>query len=712
MRRLFIASLVLVGLVGLTGGGALAQAPTPAPAAPGAGADAKPGKKVCTIDDPRLVELSGLAAVDDGYVVVNDSSDLDERKRVFYLDEDCDVADAIRFGSEPRDPEDLALSPDRRTLWIADTGDLEGERETVALWRMPADGSEQPELFRMRYPDGAKDAEALLVGADGLPVLVTKGAQALVYKPATEPGRGTTELRKVGEVTLPRTDTTNPLGPAGRLAVTGGAVAPDGARATLRTYADAFEWDVADGDVAAAITAGTPRVTPLPDEPWGESISYSLDGQTFLTVSETAQQEGLKPVILRYTPAVAAAADGAGDGDGDAAGATGKDSRSLLEKVDLNDVTMLVGGVGVFGVLLVGIGMGGIVRSRRRRRSPLLDDDDHVGPPDDRDPVPVPVGARAESDEFTEVLARVSDEPRYGQPGSDTGSPGSGGGTGGSPGSGGAGGSAAVAAAPVGSGSGQPSTGTGAARSNASRSNASRTGAAGGVEADRGAARSGSVYGKPPAGVQPGGPDDDPDEPRTGTTYGSVRSGDGPEPGDARPAGRGATPGTAARGATPGTAGTAGGEGTSDTTGLSGSGGTSGTASLSTSIGAIYGSPPPLPAPPPHRLPVGEAVYGGNRMGTDLNGFPPAFGMPDASGQYRSGEIFGPTGPPSVTGDGFPATPYPPADGAPRGVYQSGGGLPAAGLADPTAPPAPATTSPTAEQPGRGDGGYPPATRA
>ena len=77
--------------------------------------------------------------------------------------------------------------------------------------------------------------------------------------------------------------------------ITGAASAPDGRRVVLRSYADAFEYDVPDGDVVRALTTGTPRITPLPDEPQGESITYSRDGRSLLTVSEAAGQPSGTP---------------------------------------------------------------------------------------------------------------------------------------------------------------------------------------------------------------------------------------------------------------------------------------------------------------------------------------------------------------------------------------------------------------------------------
>ncbi|GAA2513390.1 hypothetical protein GCM10010201_06300 [Pilimelia columellifera subsp. columellifera] len=332
-----------------------------APAVAGAGlaAVAEAGTKLCAINDERTVELSGLVATASGYVAVNDGSDLEERKRVFLLDRKCKVIDAVPFASEPRDPEDLALSPDGKTLWIADTGDNTADRDRVALWRMPVTGGKRPEIFRLRYPDGARDAEALLIAKDGTPHLITKGAKALIYRAAGPLVKGQeTPLVQVGQLDLPRTNTSNPLGMIGRITVTGAASAPDGNRVALRSYADAFEFDVPDGDLVKALTTGRPRVTPLPDEPWGEAISYSPDGARFVTVSETAQSPGVDPVLRAYDQAtVLATAPPAAKPAGD--------ERSILSTLSLSDLTTLVSAVGGVGLVLVALGVVGIVRSRR-----------------------------------------------------------------------------------------------------------------------------------------------------------------------------------------------------------------------------------------------------------------------------------------------------------------------------------------------------------
>ncbi|MFI5843277.1 hypothetical protein ACIA8K_26555 [Catenuloplanes sp. NPDC051500] len=259
------------------------------------GGFAAPGPEpVCTVGDGRLAELSGLAATADGYVTVNDGADDPAARRIFFLDAACDVARAVAYPSEPRDTEDLALAPDG-TVWVGDIGDNDSVRETVGLWRL-APGAKQPELRRHTYPDGAHNAEALLLDGDGTPIIVTKDPiRAGLYVADGD------VLRKAGSFRIPDTSTANPFGFAGRLVVTGGAVSPDGTRVVLRTYADAFEFPVVDGDVVKAVTEGTPERIPLPNEPQGEAITYSPDGKALLTVSEGDDQP-----ILRYASVVPA----------------------------------------------------------------------------------------------------------------------------------------------------------------------------------------------------------------------------------------------------------------------------------------------------------------------------------------------------------------------------------------------------------------------
>ncbi|MEU1680251.1 hypothetical protein ABZ422_14300 [Micromonospora zamorensis] len=392
MRRVVSSVTVALGLLGATVALAGVAAAAPAPVSSGLSA-AAPGQKRCTIVDERLRELSGLVATKSGYIVINDGTEVPARKRVFFLDSKCKISkEPVRYsGQGPFDTEDLALSKDGSTLWIADIGDNADSKERrsrIALWSMPVTGTKQPTLHRLAYPEAKpRDAEALLIGDDGKPLIITKvtSGKAEIYTPTAALKSGDTDpvpMSRAGEIELPKTQTENPLNTFGRIAITGAARSPDGSRVVLRTYADAFEYDVSGGDIVGALTTGKPRVTALAD-PFGEAISYTPDGKSFLTVSDAARFAEDEPLdILSYTPSTSTAVPLAAAG-----GAKPAAAKSWTDGLSLDDITYLVGAVGLIGLLLVGAGIIGIVRARRR--PPAADG------PDSPDPDGEPSGPRA-----------------------------------------------------------------------------------------------------------------------------------------------------------------------------------------------------------------------------------------------------------------------------------------------------------------------------
>jgi hypothetical protein len=237
----------------------------------------------CQITDPRLPELSGLVVVDDHMLAINDGG---EQLAVYLLDAACQVTDVHTAVVDPYDPEDLAVAADG-TVWLADAGDNNAGRPTVALIALRPDGSTS--VYRLTYPDGPHDAEALLLAPDGTPYLVTKevlGASA-VYRPASAlVDGGTVATSKVAAVNMTFTGTAGgPVGQAGQVLVTGGAVARDGSAIALRTYTDAYVWPLAGSDVAAALAAAPARV-PLPESPQGEAISFAADNRNLVVAGE------------------------------------------------------------------------------------------------------------------------------------------------------------------------------------------------------------------------------------------------------------------------------------------------------------------------------------------------------------------------------------------------------------------------------------------
>ncbi len=311
---------------------------------------------MCTITDDRVVGLSGLIATANAFFSVSDSNIDKSKIRIWYLDKSCQVIKSVGYPTSAYDPEDAAIGHDG-TLYVADIGDNDSTRKTIAIWSL-SPGHKIPTIQRYAYPDGAHDAEALLLAADDSPIIVTKDpVRAGIYV-----SDGSATLKRAGTFTLTPTDTPSGVGALGGFVVTGGANSPDRRKVALRSYNDAYEWPVPDGDVVKAITTTAPRITPLPNEPQGESIAYGPDGLSFYTVSDQ-ETEPIQTKILRYAsppfpaPSKSAVALPPPRAPGSAAPTGG-----LGDLSGVNPVFLL----GAGAVILVGGLIWGLVRPRRR----------------------------------------------------------------------------------------------------------------------------------------------------------------------------------------------------------------------------------------------------------------------------------------------------------------------------------------------------------
>ena len=250
--------------------------------------------QLCTASDPRLNQITGLVATPNGYAVVNKTGD---ELAVYLLGRDCSVVRLVTAGRQyPNDVEDLARTSDGN-YWVADIGDTKKNRPAVAVWQVDPN-TEAVVRHKLVYPDGSHDAAAMVIQPDKTAVIVTKepSGAAKVYvasAPLTDKGTSTIRMRSAGTVTIASSGTNGgppSLGQTAQLEVTGGAISSDGTKVALRTYTDAYQWDVSNGGVASALTSGTPQRTPLAGEPQGEAISYTSDGTALITLSFGAGQ--------------------------------------------------------------------------------------------------------------------------------------------------------------------------------------------------------------------------------------------------------------------------------------------------------------------------------------------------------------------------------------------------------------------------------------
>jgi hypothetical protein len=245
-----------------------------------ASAEETPGAEVAVrLEDPRIVESSGIALSRRHEAVLWTHNDSDDGPLLYAVGSDGRTRATLTLGgAEARDWEGLAAGRDDRgrpALFVGDIGDNNGVWPEVAVYRVaePAqlrDATVPAVRYRLRYPDGPRDAEALLVNP----------RSNRLYVASKDPAGG----RLYRAPARLRTDRVNVLERVARIppVVTDGAFAPDGRSFVLRDYQGAVVY-----------TAGSRRVGAfeLPLQFQGESITVSADGRSVLAGSEGPSSE-------------------------------------------------------------------------------------------------------------------------------------------------------------------------------------------------------------------------------------------------------------------------------------------------------------------------------------------------------------------------------------------------------------------------------------
>ncbi|HEY7622675.1 MAG TPA: hypothetical protein VH834_23080 [Solirubrobacteraceae bacterium] len=239
------------------------------------------------VPDPSANELSGLvrSPSQDGLLWSHDDSG--SGPVLYGLRADGRVvARPTVTGAQAVDWEDIAAGPGP-TLYVGDIGDNDSERKTIDVYRVReprvgAAATAPATRLRLHYPDGAHDAEALLVDpVRGDIIVVTKTlGGATAYRAAGA------ALRRIGDV------------PGARF-VTGGDVSADGRIVALRGYDRVWVWVRRGREPLTATLRRTPCSSPtsLLSEGQGEAIALDRHGGSFMTVAE-----GTPAVLRRYVP--------------------------------------------------------------------------------------------------------------------------------------------------------------------------------------------------------------------------------------------------------------------------------------------------------------------------------------------------------------------------------------------------------------------------
>lgn len=246
------------------------------------------------VADRGLDELSGLVVSRTRTGLLYSHEDSGAGPRLWGLRPDGSVAGGWTVpGAEAVDWEDMATGPapsgDGAVLYLGDIGDNAAARPYVDVYRVPeptlGTGVTAPaERLRLRYPDGARDAETLLVDPRrGTLIIVAKaltGARAYSVPASAFPGQAT--LRRGPEVDV--------------ALATAGDVSADGRTVAVRGYTSLAIWR-RRGDEALTSTLRREPCSPPTAlfEGQGEALALNRNG----TISRTVA-EGSPAVLRRY----------------------------------------------------------------------------------------------------------------------------------------------------------------------------------------------------------------------------------------------------------------------------------------------------------------------------------------------------------------------------------------------------------------------------
>lgn len=245
---------------------------------------------------PELPELSGLAASQRHPGVFWAHNDSGGDFMLFALDDTGALRARLTLtGAEPRDIEDVAVGPcapgdPRPCVFLADIGDnFERRRDGVRLYRLPepetlTDATVPVEVLSFTYPDGAHDAEALVVEArSGRLAVITKSRDSLGDVYALERPRpgATVQAAKLGTLEVPE---------GLDRAATAASLHPSGQRLLLRTYTRVWEVRQPDATRLEDLLKGQLVEVPGASQAQAEAITFLQDGDGYLLGSEFTSQ--------------------------------------------------------------------------------------------------------------------------------------------------------------------------------------------------------------------------------------------------------------------------------------------------------------------------------------------------------------------------------------------------------------------------------------
>lgn len=243
-------------------------------------------RQVGQLASDELDEASGLSHSPTGVLWThNDSGDA---PRLFAMGTDGSDLGTYALEDAPSgDWEDSARGVDPNTgevtLFVGDIGDNSANRDTIVVFMVPEPDVSVGEhvldtwtRMDLRYPDGPRNADTLMVDPVTGDVLIVAGDGGVYRKPAPHLPDEMADMEFVAQL-----DLEDP---------TGGDISPLGDRIAVRSGDEARMW-LRDGSASfEEALEGSGCALELADEVRGEALAFSANGQSYFTVSEELGQ--------------------------------------------------------------------------------------------------------------------------------------------------------------------------------------------------------------------------------------------------------------------------------------------------------------------------------------------------------------------------------------------------------------------------------------
>jgi len=251
------------------------------------------------LQDKAMNETSGIAASTvnkDTYYTHNDSGDT---SRFFAISPGGKLISTLYFKGNPaeslgvKDCEDIAVGPgpvkNKSYVYVGDIGDNAAVRNFITIYRIPEQTTwtkggninVTATPVNLKYPDGPKDAETLMIDpVEKLLYIISKRTDTVsVY---------TAPLYYKANDTLVMTYRAKLFfkGYKPFKWIVSGDISKDGKQVLVKSYEKVYYWKREGNEPIWQTLQRVPDEPKYQQEKQGEAISFTLDGRGFYTVSE------------------------------------------------------------------------------------------------------------------------------------------------------------------------------------------------------------------------------------------------------------------------------------------------------------------------------------------------------------------------------------------------------------------------------------------